>query len=150
MSFLKKLVQPPVEENDAYRVLEQIIQEDGLDNPYAQLLFQEEASQPEETIEYYKIGNKNNIPNNANMEVWSILGTKVHYPQLPSQNTYLYVQDSPDQLTKWDKQSDKPLMQGNKPPSTPIMDDYLDCYEEVSNYLHLDQQYDDNRDVTTT
>ena len=45
---------------------------------------------------------------------------------------------------------DKPLIQRNKPPPTPVMNDYLDCYEEVSNYLHLDQQYDDNRDVTTT
>ena len=26
----------------------------------------------------------------------------------------------------------------------------MDCYEEVQNYLHLDENYDDNRDVTTT
>ena len=133
-------------------MLEQIIQEEGTENPYAQLLFQGNTpdKEEEENTEYYHIGRKSNNPNNANMEAWSILGTKIHYPQHPSQNMYLHAQDSPDQLTKWDKQNDKPQIQRNKPPPTPVMNDYLDCYEEVSNYLHLDQQYDDNRDVTTT
>ena len=35
-------------------------------------------------------------------------------------------------------------------PKTTVMQDYMDCYEEVQNYLHLDENYDDNRDVTTT
>ena len=30
------------------------------------------------------------------------------------------------------------------------MQEYMDCYEEVQNYLHLDENYDDSRDVTTT
>ena len=65
MSFIKDLAKPPPETNDAYRVLEQIIEEEGTVNPYAQLLFPTEQTQEEdfqEYTEYYRM----NVPNQNN------------------------------------------------------------------------------------
>ena len=84
------------------------------------------------------------------MEEWSILSTKMSYPQHPRLNTFLHVQDCPDQLNQWALNPNRPTIENQGYPKTTIMQDYMDCYEEVQNYLHLDENYDDNRDVTTT
>ena len=71
MSFMKDLAKPPPETNDAYRVLEQIIEEEGTVNPYAQLLFPTEQTQEEdfqEYTDYYRMNTPNQIINNDHME----------------------------------------------------------------------------------
>ena len=153
MSFIKDLAKPPPEINDAYRVLEQIIEEEGTVNPYAQLLFPTEQIQEEdfqEYTEYYRMNVPNQTINNAHMEEWSILSTRISYPQHSRSNTYLHVQDSPNQVDQWSKDFNKPILKYQGCPKTTLMQDYLDCYEEVHSYLHLDENYDDNKDVTTT
>ena len=153
MSFMKDLAKPPPETNDAYRVLEQIIEEEGTINPYAQLLFPTEQTQEEDFQEYtdhYRMTTPNQMINNDHMEQWSILTTKVCYPQHPRLNTLAHIQDSPDQVNQWTSDPNKPTMENQGYPNTTVMQDYMDCYEEVQNYLHLDENYDDNRDVTTT
>ena len=77
-------------------------------------------------------------------------GTKMCYPQHPRLNTLAHVQDSPDQVNQWASDPNKPTMENQGYPNTTAMQDYMDCYEEVQNYLHLDENYDDNRDVITT
>ena len=153
MSFMKDLAKPPPETNDAYRVLEQIIEEEGAVNPYAQLLFPTEQTQEEdfqEYTEYYRMNVPNQTINNAHMEEWSILSTRMSYPQHSRSNTYLHVQDSPDQVDQWSKDFNKPILKYQGCPKTTLMQDYLDCHEEVHSCLHLDENYDDNKDVTTT
>ena len=153
MSFMKDLAKPPPETNDAYRVLEQIIEEEGTVNPYAQLLFPTEQTQEkdfQEYTEYYRMSVPNQTINNAHMEEWSILSTRMSYPQHSRSNTYLHVQDSPNQVDQWSKDFNKPILKYQGCPKTTLMQDYLDCYEEVHSYLHLDENYDDNKDVTTT
>ena len=153
MSFMKDMAKPPPETNDAYRVLEQIIEEEGTINPYVQLLFPTEQSQEEdfkEFTEYYRMNVPNQTINNAHMEEWSILSTRMSFPQHPRTNTYLHVQDSPNQVDQWSKEFNKPILKYQGCPKTTLMQDYLDCYEEVHSYLHLDENYDDNKDVTTT
>ena len=150
---MKDLAKPPPETNDAYRVLEQIIEEEGTVNPYAQLLFPTEQTQEEdfqEYTEYYRMNVPNQTINNAHMEEWSILSTRISYPQHSRSNTYLHVQDSPNQVDQWSKDFNKPILKYQGCPKTTLMQDYLDCYEEVHSYLHLDENYDDNKDVTTT
>ena len=153
VSFMKDLAKHPPETNDAYRVLEQIIEEEGTVNPYAQLLFPTEQTQEEdfqEYTEYYRMNVPIQTINNAHMEEWSILSTRMSYPQHSRSNTYLHVQDSPDQVDQWGKDFNKPILKYQGCPKTTLMQDYLDCYEEVYSYLHLDENYDDNKDVTTT
>ena len=147
------MAQPPPETIDAYKVLENIIEEEGTVNPYARLLLQPEPTQEEGSqvyTEYYRMNIPNQIINNAHMEEWSILSTRMSYPQHSRSNTYLHVQDSPDQVVQWSKDFNKPLLEYQGCPKTALMQDYLDCYEEVHSYLHFDENYDDNKDVTTT
>ena len=153
MSFMKDLAKPPSETNDAYRVLEQIIEEEGTVNPYAQLLFPTEQTQEEdfqEYTEYHRMNVPNQTINNAHMEEWSILSTRISYPQHSRSNAYFHVQDSPNQVDQWSKDFNKPILKYQGCPKTTLMQDYMDCYEEVHSYLHSDENYHDNKDVTTT
>ena len=84
MLFYKGIIHPPPEDVEAYRVLESILEEDGPDNPYEQvLLYQPEEKDPSDFLtsctDYYFPGSK--LPNNQNIEQWSILGTNITYPQ---------------------------------------------------------------------
>ena len=85
---------------DAYWVLEGIIQEDGLCNPYAQLLFHDPTSKDidpfNEYLEVYLQGNK--IQNTMGMEEWSIFGTKMTYPQVSHPDSLLFIQNGPESL----------------------------------------------------
>ena len=153
MSFLKNLASPPSHTIDAYKVLDQILEEEGTFNPYAQLLFQAEPTPDPDFQDYtafYRMDKPNQTTNHAHMEDWSILSTKMFYPQHPNLNKCLHVQDSPDQVNQWALNPNKPTMEHQGYSKTTVMQDYMDCYEEVQNYLHLDENYDDNRDVTTT
>ena len=83
---MKDLAKPLPETIDAYRVLEQIIEEEGTVNPYAQLLFHSEFTQEQDLqdyTEYYRMNVPNQTVNSAHMEEWSILNTKMSYPQHP-------------------------------------------------------------------
>ena len=153
MSFLKDLATPPSHTIDAYKVLDQILEEEETFNSYAQLLFQAEPTPDtdfQDYTEFYRMDKPNQTTNHAHMEDWSILSTKMFYPQHPHLNTYLHVQDSPDQVDQRALNPNKPTMEYQGYPKTTVMQDYMDCYEEVQNYLHLDENYDDYRDVTTT
>ena len=149
---MKDLAKPPIETIDAYKVLDQILVEEGTVNPYTQLLFPSEQTEQDsqDYMEYYRMSVPNQTTNNAHMEEWSILSTKMSYPQHKILNTFLHVQDSPDQLNQWALNPNKPTMDNQGYPKTAVMQEYMDCYEEVQNYLNLDENFDDNRDVTTT
>ena len=99
---MKDLAKPPIETIDAYKVLDQILEEEGTVNSYTQLLFPSEQTEqdPQDYMEYYRMSVPNQTTNNAHMEEWSILSTKMSYPQHPRLNTFLHVQDSPDQLNQ--------------------------------------------------
>ena len=69
MSFMKDLAIPPLETIDAYKVLDQILAEEGTVNPYTQLLFPEEQTQGsdyQDYTEYYRM----NVPNQTTMPTW--------------------------------------------------------------------------------
>ena len=152
--FYKGIVHPPVESVEAYRVLEAILEEEGPNNPYEQLLlYQPEEEDPSQYLyscmDQYLPGSK--LPNNQNMEQWSILGTNITYPQSSYDNSLVFLQEAPNEAVQsWSKQPNCPSVQNSKPPTDPVIQEYLDCYDEVNNTLKLANTYNDNTDVATT
>ena len=144
---------PPPEDVEAYRVLETILEEDGPNNPYEQvLLYQpEEEDSPDcllSATDYYFPESK--LPNNHNKEQWSILGTGITYPQSTYNNSLVFLQEAPNEVIQtWSSQPNCPSVKCAKPPSDPVIQDYLDCYDEVKNTLKLAENYNDNTDVAT-
>ena len=85
------------------------------------------------------------------MEDWSILGTKMTYPQVSHPNSLLFLQNGPESLfTEWTSDPSCPNIEACNPPDQDNLNDYLDSYEEVENYINISGQYDDHRDVSTT
>ena len=134
MLFYKGILHPPPEDVEAYRVLESILEEDGPNNPYEQvLLYQpEEEDSPDSLLsstDYYFPGSK--LPNNHNMEQWSILGTGITYPQSTYNNSLVFLQEAPNEaIQSWSSQPNCPSVKCAKPPSDTVIQDYLDCYDE--------------------
>ena len=155
MLFFKGILKPPVETVEAYRVLESILEEDGSENPYEQILLYQPSEDEESSdnllacTDYYFPGST--TPNNQNMEEWSILGTQITYPQTTYPKSLLFIQEAPrEQLQTWTTQPNSPSIDCSKPPTDPSMLEYLDCYDEVKSSLKLAANYNDNTDVATT
>ena len=93
MSFMD-LAKPPLKTNDAYKVLEQIIEEEGIVNPMPSSSFQQNRHKrkiSKSITEYYRMNVPNQTINNAHMEEWSILSTRMSYPSTPSLTlTYMF------------------------------------------------------------
>ena len=102
ISFYKVLAKPLVERVKAYQVLDEVIQEQGLYNPYAELLFHDPTNHvPDPFNEYLEIfqeGNK--TTNTTGMEDSSILGTKITYPQTTYSESLLFLQKGPQTCSK--------------------------------------------------
>ena len=152
ISLYKGLAKPPIENVEAYQVLEEIIQEQGLHNPYAELLFHDPPEQVpnpfNEYLEIYKEGNK--TTNTAGMDNWSILGTKITYPKNTYPDSVLFLQEGPeDILREWTSDPSSPSLEACEPPQQDHLNDYPDYYKEVENFLNISGQYDDHKHVST-
>ena len=153
ISFYKGLAKPPLDEVEAYQVLEDILLQEGSNNPYADLLFHDPSSQNtdpfNEYMEVFQQGNK--TTNTKGMEDWSILGTQITYPHTTYHNSLIFLQEGPSAiLQEWTLSPSCPQVQQINLPDQPNLEDYLDSHEEVENFLNLSGQYDDHRDVSTT
>ena len=91
-------------------------------------------------------------PNTQNMEDWSILSTEIHIDHQKSTgtNNLLVLGGQEKLLQEWVSSENAPKLQATNLPDTPLMKDYLDQYDSISNKLHDTKSFHDNRDVSTT
>ena len=140
----------------AYAKLEHILEEEGPLNPYEHALLHPYHELPTKTPEIedfydmYSQGPK--TPNMQNMEDWSILSTDIHYAHQKSvgTNNLLVLGGQEKLLQEWVSSENAPKLQATNLPDTPLMKDYLDQYDSISNKLHDTKSFHDNRDVSTT
>ena len=83
------------------------------------------------------------------MEDWSILSTETHYAHQKSvgTNNLLVLGGQEKLLQDWASSDNAPKLQATNLPDTPLMKDYLDQYDSISNKLHDTKSFHDNRDV---
>ena len=140
----------------AYAKLEHILEEKGPLNPYEHALLHPNHELPTKTPEiedfYDMYGQGPKTPNIQNMEDWSILSTEIHYAHQKSAgtNNLLVLGGQEKLLQEWASSSNAPKLQATNLPDTPLMKDYLDQYDSISNKLHDTKSFHDNRDVSTT
>ena len=140
----------------AYRELEKILEEEGPLNPYEYLLMKPQEELPSSMTEledYYNMSNGSSQEiNTQHMEDWSILSTELHYThQKSTENESLLVLEGQDKLTsEWIASGKAPTLEKPYLPNTPIVTDYLDQYDAISNKLHDTRSFHDNRDISTT
>ena len=53
-------------------------------------------------------------------------------------------------LKEWVSSGNAPKLEATDLPDTPLIKDYLDQYDSISNKLHDTKSFHDNRDVSTT
>ena len=53
-------------------------------------------------------------------------------------------------LKEWTSSPSSPCLKACEPPQQGNLNDYLDSYEEVENFLNISGQYDGHKDVSTT
>ena len=140
----------------AYAKLEHILKEEGPLNPYEHALLHPYHEHPTKTLEiedfYDMSGQGPKTPNTQNMEDWSILSTEIHYAHQKSvgTNNLLVLGGQEKLLQEWVSSENAPKLQATNLPDTPLMKDYLDQYDSISNKLHDTKSFHDNRDVSTT
>ena len=141
---------------EAYAKLENILEEEGPLNPYEHALLNPYNELPTKTPEiedfYDMYGKGPKTPNTQNMEDWSILSTEIHYAHQKSTGTNnLLVLGGQEKLLKeWVSSGNAPKLEATDLPDTPLIKDYLDQYDSISNKLHDTKSFHDNRDVSTT
>ena len=140
----------------AYAKLEHILEEEGPLNPYEHALlhpnheFPTKSPEIEDFYDMYSQGPK--TPNTQNIEDWSILSTEIHYAHQKSTgtNNLLVLGGQEKLLQEWVSSENAPKLQATHLPDTPLMKNYLDQYDSISNKLHDTKSFHDNRDVSTT
>ena len=140
----------------AFSKLEEMLEEEGPLNPYEYMLLnptEVPPTPPGRTDDFYHLANvKSKYPNNQNMEDWSILSTEIHYAhQNPEQEKSLMVMSGPEKtLKEWVTSSNAPTLSQAELPESPLVKEYLDQYDSITNKLHDTKSFHDNRDVSTT
>ena len=140
----------------AYAKLENILEDKGPLNPYEYALLNPHSELPTKTPELEDFYDMNcqgsKTPNTQNMEDWSILSTEIHYAHQRStgKNNLLVMEGQENLLNEWVSSENAPKLESINLPDTPLMKDYLDQYDSISNKLHDTKSFHDNRDVSTT
>ncbi|MCG8625324.1 MAG: retropepsin-like domain-containing protein, partial [Proteobacteria bacterium] len=139
----------------AFQRLEEMLATEGSMNPYEHMLLHPEEEQPPDpflTTDFYKMEpRKPSVPNIQNMEEWSVLSTEMHYTDPPQGHQSLMVMNcETDLLKEWDKSGKAPKVPEIDLPETPVIQDYLDQFDHISNVLVTSGKFQDNRDVSTT
>ena len=156
MHFNDQIDKSRVQRKLAFSQLEALLEESGPQNPYEYMLLNPMESPPRppvKTDDYYKVTNGNDkTPNNQNMEDWSILSTEIHYVhQNQATNNSLMVMDGHEKiLDEWITSSTAPTIAPIQLPEDPIVKEYLDQYDSITNQVHDTKLFHDNRDVSTT
>ena len=84
--------------------------------------------------------------------IWSILSTEIHYAhqKITGTNNLLVLGGQEKLLKEWVSSGNAPKLETTDLPDTPLIKDYLDQYDSISNKLHDTKSFHDNRDVSTT
>ena len=140
----------------AYNRLEELLEKEGPLNPYEYMLMNPQSKLPTNDSELEDFYDMSNIGsqevNTQHMEDWSILSTELHYThQKSTENENLLVLEGQDKITtEWIASGKAPVLEATSLPNTPIVKDYLDQYDSISNRLHDTKSFQDNRDISTT
>ena len=140
----------------AFSKLEEMLEEEGPLNPYEYMLLnptEVPPAPPGRTDDFYHLANvKSKHPNTQNMEDWSILRTEIHYVhQTPEQEKSLMVMSGSDKtLKEWITSNNAPTLVQAELSEDPLVREYLDQYDSITNKLHDTKSFHDNRDVSTT
>ena len=140
----------------AYARLENMLEEKGPLNPYEFALLNPQSEFPVKTPEledFYdmsRTGNK--APNTQNMEDWSILSTEINYAHQKSSgsNNLLVMEGEEKLLEEWASSEKAPTIEETYLPDTPLMKEYMDQFDSITNKLHDTKSFHDKRDVSTT
>ena len=139
-----------------YTKLEHILKEEGPLNPYEHALLNPHIELPTKTPEiedFYDMCSQGpKTPNTQHMEDWSILSTEIHYGHQKNTgtNNLLVLGGQQKLLKEWATSDSAPKLEATDLPDTPLMKDYLDQYDSISNKLHDTKSFHDNRDISTT
>ena len=146
--------QPPIESvRPEYQLLEEFLDNGNpIPNPYEEFLMNQievQEEKPKKVDPYFP--NSKEI-NTHEMSEWSVLNTKMHYVQHPRQaeNSLVYskCEDKIEQgiLDKVAKPELVDMSVGDKS----VKEVFCDQFEEVQNFLHLSDAFNDAKDVSTT
>ena len=103
------------------------------------------------TVDYYNIeSGKSKHPNTQNMEDWSILSTEIHYACQNTGSSLMVMDGQEKLLSDWAESGKAPEVNPPDLPEDPIVKEYLDQFDSISNKLHDTKSFHDNRDVSTT
>ena len=140
----------------AYAKLDKLLEEKGPLNPYEFALLNPHEEFPtkdpvfEDFYDMSTMGRR--TPNTQNMEDWSILSTEIHYAHQKSSgsNNLLVMEGEGKLLEEWATSGKAPTIEEHDLPDTPLMEEYLDKFDTITNKLHDTKSFHDNRDVSTT
>ena len=140
----------------AYAKLDKLLEEKGPLNPYEFALLNphEEFPTKDPVFEdFYDMSTlRKRSPNTQNMEGWSILSTEIHYAHQKSSgsNNLLVMEGEGKLIEEWATSGKTPTIEEHNLPDTPLMEEYLDKFDTITNKLQDTKSFHDNRDVSTT
>ena len=154
--FTENLLKLHSSREAAYAKLDKMLEEKGPLNPYEFALLNPHGEFPTKDPEFedfYDMGaTERSTPNTQNMEDWSILSTEIHYANQKSSgsNNLLVMEGEGKLLEEWATSGKAPAITETNLPNSPLLEEYLDKFDSISNKLHDTKSFHDNRDVSTT
>ena len=152
--FNKEIIKGPSQRSLAYQKLEEILEQEGSVNPYqVMLLGPPEEDTPQDDFLRTDFYQSSDITlgeaNTQNIEDWSVLSTEMYYTD-QSHPSLMVIDCKTTLLDQWEKSEKAPTVTGCEVPEYPVMDLFLDQFDNITTRINTTGQFQDNRDVSTT